>query len=418
MSSKAPSDGVRERILRRTIQYPPVTNETGKIINDGFEGIITGRQKTVSISHAKDRNGRYVDGGPFYTSRTMPPSGDGTHVSLGPIPGSSTKRFYSGPIRAPIPSGATADRNAFMKALGSEDTSALEPQGATAISLCAPTNSAASLSTGLSELVREGSPSLPGIRTWKKRTELAKAAGDEYLNAVFGWLPLTKEVKEVSSSVSHASQIAKQYERDEGKNVRRRFDFDTETSESSPKIIGTGRARVGNGGSSYWNDPKIPLGNIYESSSLTRNVWFSGCFTYALPSKSDSFERLHRQGALANHVVGLDLTPTVLWELTPWSWAIDWFSNTGDVINNVTNFGQYGLVMRYGYIMSHTIETFSHWMDRAALVGAEDTPVAPSILVRETKVRVPANPFGFGIGWEGLSPTQLAITAALGITRL
>jgi hypothetical protein len=35
-----------------------------------------------------------------------------------------------------------------------------------------------------------------------------------------------------------------------------------------------------------------------------------------------------------------------------------------------------------------------------------------------TKVRIPAGPFGFSIGWEGLSPTQLAITAALGITRL
>jgi len=33
------------------------------------------------------------------------------------------------------------------------------------------------------------------------------------------------------------------------------------------------------------------------------------------------------------------------------------------------------------------------------------------------KSRFPANPFGFGVGWEGLSPTQLAITAALGITR-
>jgi hypothetical protein len=34
------------------------------------------------------------------------------------------------------------------------------------------------------------------------------------------------------------------------------------------------------------------------------------------------------------------------------------------------------------------------------------------------KSRSPANPFGFGIGWEDLSPTQLAITAAIGITRL
>jgi len=38
-------------------------------------------------------------------------------------------------------------------------------------------------------------------------------------------------------------------------------------------------------------------------------------------------------------------------------------------------------------------------------------------LVAETKVRRPANPFGFGITWGGLSPFQLSIAAALGLSR-
>jgi hypothetical protein len=35
-----------------------------------------------------------------------------------------------------------------------------------------------------------------------------------------------------------------------------------------------------------------------------------------------------------------------------------------------------------------------------------------------TKRRTEANPFGFGVSWKGLSPFQLSIAAALGISRL
>jgi hypothetical protein len=114
---------------------------------------------------------------------------------------------------------------------------------------------------------------------------------------------------------------------------------------------------------------------------------------------------------------GSALTPDLMWELTPWTWAIDWFSNAGDVLNNVTAFKLAGLVMRYGYIMEESIENRTYEMPSTGYSSLTGT-LPPSSYTKIVKRRRDANPFGFGLTWEGLSPTQLAITAALGITRL
>jgi len=122
-------------------------------------------------------------------------------------------------------------------------------------------------------------------------------------------------------------------------------------------------------------------------------------------------------GSEAEKLLGLPLTPDVVWELTPWSWAIDWFSNAGSVISNVSAFKLGGLVMRYGYIMEETTITDTYSMASAGFL--DDTgPVPPSTITYTVKRRREANPFGFGLSWDGLSPSQMLITAALGITRL
>jgi hypothetical protein len=164
--------------------------------------------------------------------------------------------------------------------------------------------------------------------------------------------------------------------------------------------------------------------------------WFEGVFTYALPSSTDSWKRALGFGSDADALYGIALSPSVLWELTPWSWAVDWFTNAGDVINNVTSFGLAGLVMRYGYMMEESIERIvaegrcpdANVGDFAivgnnkqpAIVNLRHVPSGTYVVGTEsvTKRRRPASPFGFSVGWEGLSPTQLAITAALGITRV
>jgi hypothetical protein len=119
----------------------------------------------------------------------------------------------------------------------------------------------------------------------------------------------------------------------------------------------------------------------------------------------------------ADKVLGASLTPETLWNLAPWSWAVDWFSNTGDVLHNLQSFQSDGLVMRYGYMMVHTIVKDTYRLSSSNLGNDSSSGVSPLAYVTETKTRAKANPYGFGASWNGLSPHQLAILGALGITR-
>jgi len=120
----------------------------------------------------------------------------------------------------------------------------------------------------------------------------------------------------------------------------------------------------------------------------------------------------------ARKILGLELTPENIWAITPWSWAVDWFTNAGSVIKNYQAFALDGLVMRYGYIMEHVVtkNTYYHVGPILNCWGDSDAPT-PMCFVTETKKRRRATPFGFGLTMAGLTTRQKAITAALGISR-
>jgi hypothetical protein len=119
------------------------------------------------------------------------------------------------------------------------------------------------------------------------------------------------------------------------------------------------------------------------------------------------------------------LTPELLWELAPWSWAVDWFTNTGDVINNISQFAGSGLVLRYGYLMEESIVTDIYSLEghswKSGLAGRPNTlsrvKIPNSVYITHVKQRIRANPYGFGVTWDALSAFQLSILAALGISR-
>lgn len=391
----------------------------------------TGKQITVSESHPMNRkDGSYREGGPFYTSRVtdflQPGYTKNAYYA-------AQSRFYSGPVYGLPPSEAEMKELGYAnisRNFGDSNESSLMADGTTAISLCNPINPASQLGTGLSETYLEGLPTLPGIKLWKAKTEFLKGLGSEYLNYQFGWAPLKDEVESVRDAARHHRDLLKQYHRGEGSDTHRRFEFPIQRSVKRLPVSNPSKF----GGFPWeWFSTRAS-----RQVSLVKETkkWFEGVFTYGLPSSTDSWRRALGFGSDADALYGIALSPETLWELTPWSWAVDWFSNAGDVINNVTNFGLAGLVMRYGYIMEESIERvtaegtgpgFSCGTYSTNKIGQEptwilknDVPCGNYSVGTEsvTKRRYPASPFGFSIGWQDLSPTQLAITAALGITRL
>lgn len=382
---------------------------------------VKGLQVTVSEGHPWKGSSRQGDiGGGFSTNKQSAVgftdavrtvySSDGLEKEEGPA------RVCVGPITAT--GGSSTSVSIEKDSSFGQTNKDLNSLGAVAIAQCSPTNPVANAATFLAETYREGLPSLPGIQSWERRAKLLVGAAGEFLNTEFGWLPLLHEMRSTANLVAHASTVLKQFKRDEGKLVRRRYYFPVASTSSSKVLNSVEEPTIGpNRIASYFlNGEK---GTLTLQETTERRTWFSGAFRYHLPV-SDSTEGIHNNALGARdflQIVGTSLTPEVLWELAPWSWAVDYFSNAQQVIQNLQNMEIYGLFMEYGYLMDETIKKHIYTFKKTSKEGVDLNP-PPYIETFVSKNRVKANPYGFGISFNELSPLQVAILAAAGITSL
>jgi len=326
-----------------------------------------------------------------------------------------TSYGYTGPFSA-VGVGEILPNSPYWPRVTPPSDEYLFALGGTAVNRCIPTHPAADLATVIGEL-REGLPSMVG-KNLLTAGRPGKAVGGEYLNYQFGIKPLLADIRKLNEAVVKSDLITKQFLRDSGRLIRRRYTFPiTETEETT--VIGTGKGLY----------PTLPTQMYYSLNSAdytgtlsrTRRVtiesWFSGGFTYFVDFDADTLSRLQKRAQEVRRIYGVRLTPDVAWNLAPWSWAVDWFTNIGDLVENASRFSQDGLVMRYGYLMyKETIEdTYTHSGVRFR-DGTYSGPVS-QVFTTVYKRRVKAHPYGFGLTEESLSPRQLAILAALGISR-
>jgi hypothetical protein len=381
---------------------------------------LQGSQVTVSENHSswnkRKKQRLFTDfGGDFSSDRTYVQVLPGQYpvevnTSLAfPCPGtwSTFRESYSGDLLPTIPDGFPP----FAKSGDAE----LRAWGTKAIAACKPTNPVVDAATFLGELLHEGLPKLPGVQMWKEKTRLAKAAGSEYLNVEFGWEPIARDIDDFAKAVYNAHRVLSQFERDSGRLVRRRFEFKPVETNVLQRTLNN-VSPWGNPGPSLF-DGSQNKGKVIVTRKTTIARWFSGAFTYYVPQGSTTRDLLGKDIQYAKRLLGIAPTPETVWNLAPWSWAIDWFTNAGDVISNLSSWMVDSLVLKYGYVMEHTVNQDTYVF--AGPTGFAGSSARPSIVnvVSETKRRIKATPYGFGLTWTGLSPRQMAIIAALGITR-
>lgn len=285
--------------------------------------------------------------------------------------------------------------------------------GATGIARSLPTNPLANLGQFLGELHELPRPIDPidWYHKAKKFRSLAHKGSDEFLNVQFGWIPFINDIVDFFKVAHAQSKHIQQFSRDSGRNVRRSCQV-TESSDSSTTVLqATGAIPFGHNMSGTFF---TTTGKLTKTVTTTRRAWFSGCFTYYLPPASDWFGRFE---AYAHHLYGLRLDPNLLWQLTPWSWALDWVANYGDIIKNWSAFTSDGLIMRYGYIMEHKVITTQYSLT-GVVTKQGPLPDLVDTVTEECKYRAAASPYGFGLNPNTFSMKQNAIIAALGINRL
>lgn len=354
-------------------------------------------------------------GGDFYTERRS--SGYfSPNVNLFRALTPQHKISYQGPLFAQQPSVAW-NHPTLWPALASmtDEMNLTRAMGSTAIARTAPTVPVVSVANLLGELKNDGLPSLIGSVVYRAQglKRKGKSLGDEYLNVEFGWKPLVSDILKISQAVVKAKELLLDYEKRSGENIRRNYSFQTATTT---EIVDMGLATpLPTFHPSLYN---VAKGQKTLEKVTTREYWFSGTYTYYVPSPDEARTKILRYADEAEKLLGLRVTPEVLWNLAPWSWFADWFFNIGSLATNVSAFQKSDLMLRRGYIMCKYTSRYTYTNTGINLFGLG--PMAPlsQWFQSEVKMRRKASPWGFGVTFSGFTPKQIAIMAALGVTHV
>jgi hypothetical protein len=382
----------------------------------------------ISGSHYRLPSGGWSGGGPFWCQHAKTQWGSGRNLTweyfgstwsghalgvIGPA---------SAPPTPPQPSNFTSHR---IEA---------DSHYATGVARTRPGAPVASLSQFLIEL--RDLPSTPLKQAWKSigrsrvpiqqlpkllraRLNEFRSLGSEYLNIEFGWKPFVSDLRKMYYLWQTIDRRMAQIIRNNGRLVRRKATLKEDRSTSQT---------VTQYGYPFANVFGAPPGWTSGSTRLTttvqtyEKVWFSSAYQYWIPDVSSSQWNARARLAL----FGALPTPELLWEVLPWSWLVDWFSNVGDVVSNVSPNAVENCITRWAFVMRHTLQR----TERKAEVAWSPNVYLPyvnvpggafnfsSVTETEDKVRSGSgNPFGLNVQLGSLTGRQLAILAALGVSR-
>jgi hypothetical protein len=290
--------------------------------------------------------------------------------------------------------------------------------GHKAIASTEPVQPGAQLGDFLTQSVLTKLPKFVGdIGNILTKTELAREAGAQYLNLEFGWAPMVSDLKALLNTVLNSYKLIKQYESGSGKTTRRSWRFPT-TSDYSESAISPGAGVANLYATSFpglWKGNN-PYGNYQTTSIRSTRMWFRGAYVYFLDFGPELRSRFEKYASLSQQLLGLKLTPQVLWDLAPWSWLADWKFDLTSILSINQDLSTDNLVIKYGYLMRETRASNNYIVSGVEPINGPKGPYTASLTVVQ-KERVKATPYGFGVNPEGFTLQQLAILAALGLTQ-
>lgn len=280
--------------------------------------------------------------------------------------------------------------------------------GASLVGKLAPTAPHNNVFTSLGELRNDGLPSIPFL-SFLKGGKLPEKVGDEYLNYQFGIAPTVSDVKSILATVNKADKLWKQYLRDSGRLVRRRMDMDPEVYVFTEQLAQPSHAVPMGTNSYHWSS----VGPLNITTTVKRKRWFSAAYMYYVDESSLS----GMDGWLdrAQYLYGWKPSPSGVYNLTAWSWLLDWFTNTGDVIDNISLYLEDPFLTRWAYIMEHS--TITKHFSQTLVTNQSRSTLLEATVTTDVKKRRRVNPFHLGFNGEALTGHQLAILAALGLTK-
>lgn len=363
----------------------------------------------------------YIGGGNLLLQRTGSVASPSALHAWAYLPGS--KAEYKGRIFADMSNVALAS----TLSLGKPDDSFGDTSGmyATGWNRYRPGKPTAGLGVALGELrdmpktigrLKEGIK--PLISAFKNPQKLARQGGKDFLEYQMAWAPLVSDVRKVINTYHNADKTIDKLYATNGKWHKRGGELIADSDQIASEDGESLSVIAPLIGYPILNKPH----RYHASMKMVQNVWFDAKMRYWMPDVRvpANRKRLHRK------LYGLSITPSLVWELTPWSWLVDYFTNVGDVVDNLSNDGVVDdLVASYAFVMGHTRQEISmtvsstwncpaHWLSP----GNTLETTCGGVRYVEVKRRDTGSPFGPSLAGGDLTLRQTAILAALGITRL
>jgi hypothetical protein len=248
-----------------------------------------------------------------------------------------------------------------------------------------------------------------------------KRVAGHFLNHNFGWVPFISDTKKFIDNVVNFDDRIRRLQRDNGNWIKRKVFLvnNTETND-----LGWGERTFCRPAS----DPElrgcfIPTWNPYYNIVETKTTVAHGVgrFRYYQPYLDPSLPDAHSAlGGIRQQLMlhGARVTPLNVYRAMPWTWLADWFTPAGDIVAAVQDAALDGMACKYLYLTHHQVrsQVLRQFLPfDNANGGIKELRYSRLIDVKQRHEA--GSPFGFGLSWEDLSPKQLAILAALGISR-
>lgn len=288
--------------------------------------------------------------------------------------------------------------------------SQMNAYGATGIARASPVRTQLGLGQFIGEL--RDIPRLPHkILEMRNGLKVFKSLGNQYLNYEFGWKPFLKDLRGTIKAAVDSEKHIRQLLRDNGKVVRRKVTIAKDSRITSQAIL----SNFAIGYPAVEGEFIDTYGKLAWSEWETNRTTFSGAFKYYLDYRHGMpmSPKLHRQ--LMTILYGVDISPHTAWSLLPWTWLTDWFTNVGDNIANMDMIQNDSLTIVYGYATDYK-QTMDLYSLQGTVLGGRAVN-ATQIVIDEYTGRTKSTPYGFGLDPANFSIRQVAILAALGLSR-
>lgn len=236
---------------------------------------------------------------------------------------------------------------------------------------------------------------------WSKHFgQIPRWTGEVYLNWKFGWEPLLSDLLKLFDFTEAVDNRIKEIE-----GLRSAGGLRKKVKVAQATVL-----EPSNGlyvSSAYQTSARVNV-NIHKTFEKWGTVRYMP--TAATPQLFGDDLRKQAQSL----VFGQNLSISTLWELMPWSWLIDWFSNTGDFLSATRN--ALGVTASSVNIMEHITQRIEFNGFQVNNYGCTYSVPPGDVYDRKTRV-VMGNLPQLNVRLPFLSGDQLSILGALNVSK-